>query len=80
VIEKSLKSSVNSTIVAYGQTCSGKTYTLLGIREVPGLIPCILRDLFNGSYQGNYRYAFKISYTEIYNEKLNDLLNPNGNR
>ena len=29
----------NGTIFAYGQTASGKTYTMMGTPEVPGIIP-----------------------------------------
>jgi len=60
--------------VAYGQTCSGKTYTLLGVNEMPGVIPCIFRNLWSYGDRKYHKYDLKISYTEIYNEKLIDLL------
>ena len=37
----------NGTIFTYGQTTSGKTYTMLGTPENPGLLPCTLKDIFN---------------------------------
>ena len=33
-------------ILAYGQTSSGKTHTMKGTRENPGLIPMCLVDMF----------------------------------
>lgn len=30
-IIKSLQNCIDTTILAYGQTCSGKTYTILGV-------------------------------------------------
>ena len=36
----------NATIFLYGQTTSGKTYTMLGNESSPGIIPFTLLDLF----------------------------------
>lgn len=39
---------VNGTIFAYGQTASGKTYTMKGQgKRNPGLIPLAVQDVFN---------------------------------
>lgn len=70
----SYHSARNVSIMAYGQTCSGKTHTILGIKEAPGIIPCVLRDLFVIKNEKERKCSFKISYIEIYNEKLYDLL------
>ncbi len=35
------------TIFAYGQTASGKTYTMTGVEENPGIIPIAIQDVFN---------------------------------
>ena len=67
----------NSTIFMYGQTTSGKTYTMLGDGNYEGLITFSLKDIFDkfGKKQvKNLKIA--ISYLEIYNEQINDLLNP----
>jgi centromeric protein E len=32
----------------YGQTTSGKTYTMLGSESSPGVLPCAIRDIFKG--------------------------------
>ncbi|KAG6438654.1 hypothetical protein O3G_MSEX000119 [Manduca sexta] len=36
----------NGTIFAYGQTSSGKTYTMTGTEESPGIIPLAVLNLF----------------------------------
>jgi hypothetical protein len=36
----------NACIFAYGQTSSGKTYTMMGTKRDPGIIPRLCRDLF----------------------------------
>ena len=62
MVKNSLESEVDTTIVAYGQTCAGKTYTLLGVRNAPGFIPCVLKDIFSISKQEKHRYSFRVSY------------------
>jgi centromeric protein E len=39
----------NGTIFMYGQTTSGKTYSMLGTPDSPGVLPCAVRDIFNVS-------------------------------
>jgi centromeric protein E len=36
----------NSTILLYGQTTTGKTYTMLGSQDSPGVLPYALHDTF----------------------------------
>lgn len=38
--------SYSGTIFAYGQTASGKTHTMHGSRDLPGIIPLSVRDIF----------------------------------
>nr|CAH8851471.1 unnamed protein product [Trichobilharzia regenti] len=69
----------NGTIFAYGQTSSGKTFTMEGILGDPvfqGVIPRIVHDIFNHIYQmdENLEFHIKVSYFEIYMEKIRDLL------
>lgn len=47
MIMNSLK-GYNVTILAYGQTCSGKTFTISGSHESPGLIALTAKELFKG--------------------------------
>ncbi|KAF7819101.1 kinesin-like protein KIN-7O isoform X2 [Senna tora] len=67
----------NGTVFAYGQTNSGKTYTMRGSRTEPGVIPLAVRDLFEIIQQDDHReFLLRMSYMEIYNEEINDLLAP----
>ncbi|CAG9562966.1 unnamed protein product [Danaus chrysippus] len=65
----------NGTIFAYGQTSSGKTYTMTGTNEAPGIIPLAVLNLFDIIKSIPDRdFLVRVSYVEIYNESLIDLL------
>ncbi|KAG5647313.1 hypothetical protein DXG03_000851 [Asterophora parasitica] len=79
----------NCTILAYGQTSSGKTFTMTGIdldadpadpNNGMGIIPRAVSSIFSGAKQlkdergGAWNYNVKGSFIEIYNEDLIDLL------
>ena len=69
----------NGSIFMYGQTTSGKTFTMLGSPNSPGILPCTLRDIFlkiNKITKENQNISYKVycSYIEIYNENIHDLL------
>lgn len=69
----------NATIFAYGQTSSGKTYTMEGTsenEEARGIIPRSVAALFqHGSAAGmGWNMTAKVSYMEIYMERIRDLL------
>ncbi|EJC99085.1 kinesin-domain-containing protein [Fomitiporia mediterranea MF3/22] len=67
----------NSVVFAYGQTASGKTYTLTGTDEQPGIIPRAMKDVFAFIRRTPSReYLLRCSYLEIYNEAIFDLLAP----
>jgi hypothetical protein len=68
----------NATIFAYGQTGAGKTWTMMGSPEQPGVIPRAISQIFERINQpGNEdTYVMTASYVEIYNEQVRDLLNP----
>ncbi|XP_068628052.1 kinesin-related protein 4-like [Battus philenor] len=66
----------NGTIFAYGQTSSGKTYTMTGTEESPGIIPLAVENLFDIIKNKSDRdFLIRVSYVEIYNDTLIDLLN-----
>ncbi|KAF2719166.1 kinesin-domain-containing protein [Polychaeton citri CBS 116435] len=79
-------SGFNCTIFAYGQTGTGKTYTMSGditdIQPTPdaaGIIPRVLHSLFdrlgeNENRNESNEYIVKCSFIELYNEELRDLL------
>ncbi|XP_076450094.1 kinesin-like protein KIF3B [Babylonia areolata] len=68
----------NGTIFAYGQTGTGKTFTMQGVRSDPdlmGLIPRSFDHVFNHiSRSENQQYLVRASYLEIYQEEIRDLL------
>jgi len=71
---------INATIFAYGATGTGKTYTMIGNTENPGITVLVLRDLFElmKTNSGENDYRVCMSYLEIYNETIRDLLEPDG--
>ncbi|XP_072983474.1 kinesin-like protein KIN-14B isoform X3 [Typha latifolia] len=76
-IEPVIKSSLdgyNVCIFAYGQTGTGKTYTMEGTPEDPGIVPRGLQALFEQAAESNYKFLFMFSMFEIYMGNLRDLL------
>ncbi|XP_038660407.1 centromere-associated protein E isoform X5 [Scyliorhinus canicula] len=74
-IVRSITQGYNGTIFAYGQTSSGKTYTMMGNAVAPGLIPLAIRNLFSVINDTlNREFLLRASYVEIYNESVSDLL------
>ncbi|OWB56533.1 hypothetical protein B5S28_g2438 [[Candida] boidinii] len=71
----------NATIFAYGATGCGKTFTVSGTPESPGIIFSAMKDLFDRieEYKETKIIELSVSYLEIYNEKIRDLLNTNTN-
>ncbi|KAG9142519.1 hypothetical protein Leryth_017009 [Lithospermum erythrorhizon] len=68
-IALSVVTGINSTIFAYGQTSSGKTYTMNGITEYS------VADIYDYIQRHEERaYVLKFSAIEIYNEVVRDLL------
>ncbi len=71
----------NGTIFAYGQTSSGKTYTMEGLslhdERNKGIIPRMMAYVFQfvreEAAEGR-DYRLECSFMEIYNERINDLL------
>ncbi|CAL8121186.1 unnamed protein product [Orchesella dallaii] len=66
----------NCSVFAYGSTGSGKTYTMLGSQDSPGLTVLTLRDLYQqlDASKNDYQSEIVMSYLEVYNEKISDLL------
>ncbi|XP_010494185.1 PREDICTED: kinesin-like protein KIN-7J [Camelina sativa] len=65
---------INSSIFAYGQTSSGKTYTMSGITEFA------MDDIFCYIQKHTEReFTLKFSAIEIYNEAVRDLLSGDNN-
>ncbi|XP_016785393.2 kinesin-like protein KIFC3 isoform X1 [Pan troglodytes] len=66
----------NVCIFAYGQTGAGKTYTMEGTAENPGINQRALQLLFSEVQEkaSDWEYTITVSAAEIYNEVLRDLL------
>ncbi|XP_076278831.1 uncharacterized protein LOC143208341 isoform X2 [Lasioglossum baleicum] len=70
---------INGTVFCYGQHRSGKTYTMIGNKEEPGIIQICIKYIFNTiSNTIGREFLLRVSYLEISNEAVNDLLNVNG--
>ncbi|RKP21052.1 P-loop containing nucleoside triphosphate hydrolase protein, partial [Rozella allomycis CSF55] len=63
---------------AYGQTASGKSYTMSGHQTEPGVIPRAIDQVFRLIEESNEdkEYLLRVSFLEIYNETIRDLLAP----
>ncbi|XP_070216461.1 kinesin-like protein KIF9 isoform X2 [Bos mutus] len=68
----------NGTIMCYGQTGAGKTYTMTGATENykhRGILPRALQQVFKMiEERPTHAITVRVSYLEIYNESLFDLL------
>jgi kinesin family protein 11 len=72
----------NCTIFAYGQTGTGKTYTMSGdmtdtmgmLSDEAGIIPRVLQELFHKLEIDSTENSVKVSFIELYNEELRDLI------
>nr|DBA19050.1 TPA: hypothetical protein GDO54_014927 [Pyxicephalus adspersus] len=63
----------NASVFAYGPTGAGKTHTMLGNPNQPGVIPRAVRDLLQmtrAATEENWTYSISMSYVEIYQEKV----------
>ena len=81
-IVNSVLQGFNGTILAYGQTSSGKTYTMSGPNTNDpldqGIIPRIVSQVFKQIELASedIEFTVKVSMIEIYMERIKDLLNP----
>ncbi|KAG4305269.1 hypothetical protein PORY_001439 [Pneumocystis oryctolagi] len=66
----------NATVFAYGATGCGKTHTISGSLEDPGIIFLTMKELFDKmiSLADEKIIEVSLSYLEIYNETIRDLL------
>ncbi|XP_073030279.1 kinesin-like protein KIN-14S isoform X2 [Primulina eburnea] len=80
-IVTSVLDGYNACIFAYGQTGTGKTYTMEGTPENRGVNYRTLEELFRLSKERNcMKYELSVSMLEVYNEKIRDLLVENSNQ
>lgn len=82
-IIKSVLEGFNGSILAYGQTSSGKTFTMTGANtqdsSLRGIIPRMTSTIFDFIEKADpsFEFSVKVGFFEIYLEKLRDLLVPN---
>ena len=76
-IVKQCLQGYNGTLFAYGQTASGKSHTMMGDDNEPGLMLLAADEIFDGFIdRPDCAFLVRLSYLEIYNEEIKDLLEP----
>eukprot|EP00595_Chromulina_sp_UTEXLB2642_P003564 CAMPEP_0196764274 /NCGR_PEP_ID=MMETSP1095-20130614/5787_1 /TAXON_ID=96789 ORGANISM="Chromulina nebulosa, Strain UTEXLB2642" /NCGR_SAMPLE_ID=MMETSP1095 /ASSEMBLY_ACC=CAM_ASM_000446 /LENGTH=744 /DNA_ID=CAMNT_0042119433 /DNA_START=117 /DNA_END=2351 /DNA_ORIENTATION=+ len=66
----------HGAVFTYGQTSSGKTFTMTGNNSQPGVIPQAIQHCFDSiNLFSDREFLVRVSYLEIYNEQVKDLLN-----
>lgn len=77
----SVLSGYNSTILAYGQTGTGKTFTMVGSGgKHRGIVPRCVKEVFKVvSKDYEHNYFVKVGYMQLYMEVLQDLIKPSNN-
>lgn len=76
IVESAL-GGFNATVFAYGQTSSGKTHSMLGVPQDPGITPLAIKHVLRSANASRTRrFLVRVSYVEIYNDRIRDLQNP----
>ncbi|KAL1843983.1 hypothetical protein VTJ49DRAFT_6387 [Mycothermus thermophilus] len=78
----SILDGYNATVFAYGATGCGKTHTITGTAQQPGIIFLTMQELFEKIEERKDEKITEVSlsYLEIYNETIRDLLVPGGSK
>lgn len=69
-------SGMNYLLMSYGQTSSGKSFTIIGDPRRPGLVPRFITDLIGHRAELEEEGQLRVQYSlfEIYKEKIYDCL------
>ena len=78
----SILEGYNATLIAYGQTGTGKTFTMEGFKyntsdPQRGMIPRAVEEIFHyieSADSSDSKFMVRVSYVQIYNENISDLL------
>ncbi|KAI8844459.1 P-loop containing nucleoside triphosphate hydrolase protein [Chytriomyces cf. hyalinus JEL632] len=78
IIVDAVLNGFNGTVFCYGQTGTGKTFSMQGISNVPhlrGIIPNAFNHIFDHIARSKHKkFLVRVSFLEIYNEEIRDLL------
>ncbi|KAI8618724.1 P-loop containing nucleoside triphosphate hydrolase protein [Chytriomyces sp. MP71] len=78
IIVDAVLNGFNGTVFCYGQTGTGKTFSMQGINNVPhlrGIIPNAFNHIFDHIARSTHKkFLVRVSFLEIYNEDIRDLL------
>ncbi|XP_047903803.2 kinesin-like protein KIF18B [Anser cygnoides] len=76
----SVLNGYNCSVFAYGATGAGKTYTMLGSEQSPGIMYLTMVELYKRieARKDEKSCEVLVSYQEVYNEQIHDLLEPKG--
>lgn len=82
IVHAAVIDGINGTILAYGQTGAGKTFTMIGdTKNYPyrGIAPRAVAQVFHQVHERiEVSYDVAVSYMEIYNDRIFDLLSTGG--
>ncbi|KAJ3016653.1 Kinesin-like protein kif3b [Thoreauomyces humboldtii] len=79
IIVDAVLDGFNGTVFCYGQTGTGKTFSMQGVTDVPelrGIIPQAFHHIFShiSHRSAEKKFLVRVSFLEIYNEEIKDLL------
>ncbi|KAG6948367.1 hypothetical protein JG688_00015130 [Phytophthora aleatoria] len=78
IVHGAVVDGINGTILAYGQTGAGKSFTMIGDTrnyQHRGIAPRAIAQLFEEvESRIELQYTVRVSYMEIYNDRIYDLL------
>ncbi|XP_055534442.1 kinesin-like protein KIF18A [Wyeomyia smithii] len=77
---QSVMNGYNCSVFVYGATGAGKTFTMLGAEDCPGITFLTMKDLFRQieELSSVRKFDIGISYLEVYNELVMNLLTKSG--
>lgn len=73
VISKALEGH-HATLLTFGQSGSGKSYSMEGSSSDLGMITLCVRHIFQTINQSSQYVTVRVAYFEVHNEEINDLL------
>lgn len=76
----SVMEGYNCSAFVYGATGAGKTFTMLGNDQLPGITYLTMKELFEQiqAHSEERKFDIGISYLEVYNEQVMNLLTKRG--